>query len=127
MATRSAESLREAETIPSAACPLCGDARASEVWAEADRLYGVPGVWRYVACGGCGSVRQAPRVRDADLPHLYPDRYYTHAGPPVVPAAAGGRAKLREWVREWIRWSVQGGAARPGRVGRATGRLLARS
>lgn len=119
------------------------------MWSQPDRLYGVPGTYRYVRCRSCRSVYQSPRVRPEELHRCYPEGYYTHgdeetgdAGPDPsgsagaedcppssAPGPRGGDGalrSLRDGVRSGIRWAVQGGAP-PARVARLLGRLLARS
>jgi len=117
-------------TVPLEACPLCGEGASEEMWTLPDRLYGVPGEYRYVRCATCGSVYQSPRVRSGDLHLCYPSGYYTHAGEaadtqaPAARSAGGvdaderdagsaaatddGLRVLRDRVRSWIRWAVQG-------------------
>lgn len=120
---------------PVGACPLCGDDRSEVLWTLPDRLYGVPGEYRYVRCSGCGSVYQSPRVREEDLHRCYPAQYYTHGDGDEGDEGGdrqGGLRSVRDRIRGWIRWAVQGGDVgnggdAPGWPARAVGRILARS
>jgi SAM-dependent methyltransferase len=114
-------------TIEVAACPMCGSARHAERFEEPDRLFGVPGRYRYRQCTECGTVFQSPRVIDEDLPLLYPGTYYTHEPPPTGPVARDARLRgVRDVVARRIRAAVRPGEGRAGVVGHllATSRRL---
>jgi SAM-dependent methyltransferase len=102
-----------------AACPLCGSARHAERFEAPDRLFGVPGRYRYRACADCGTVFQSPRVVEEDLPLLYPGTYYTHEPPQLEPAARDSTLRgVRDGVARRVRAAVRPGEGLPGPVGR---------
>ena len=110
---------RTPRTEPVAACPLCGSLRHAHRFEKPDRLFDVPGRYRYDECGECGTVFQNPRVIVADLPLLYPGIYYTHE----PPSLGGGRAAptlrgLRDELARRVRAAVRPGNGPAGIVGR---------
>jgi SAM-dependent methyltransferase len=110
-----------------AACPLCASARHAERFEAPDRLFGVPGRYRYRACADCGTVFQSPRVIEEDLPLLYPGTYYTHEPPSMGPAVRDATLRgLRDDVARRVRAAVRPGEGEAGIVGRllATSRRL---
>jgi hypothetical protein len=99
---------------------MCGSERHAERFEAPDRLFGVPGRYRYRECGACGTVFQSPRVVDEDLPLLYPGTYYTHEPPAMGPVARGpGAARRARRGRAPVRAAVRPGEGKAGAVGRA--------
>lgn len=63
------------------ACPLCGqDQPTPALWAR-DRLFGRPGHYRIVRCGGCGLRYLSPRPTLQSLGLHYPDDYFIYKQP----------------------------------------------
>ena len=115
-------SSRTPRTTDRPSCPICRSERSAEAFTQPDRLFGVPGSYRYRRCAECGSTFQSPRVVDEDLPLLYPGGYYTHeaGAPPVAPPPPprSGSA-LRDTIRTRVAAAVQPWRGRPGALGRA--------
>ncbi|MEA2702659.1 MAG: hypothetical protein QOD63_604, partial [Actinomycetota bacterium] len=61
-------------------CPACGDLRNGAGRAVPDHEYGVAYVATYVACSGCGSLRQDPMPSAAELAGFYPPDYHARTG-----------------------------------------------
>lgn len=98
-------------TLPLGTCPACGDARSRAYFSAPDGLHGVPGIFEYRRCGGCGTVFQDPRVRDEDLGGLYPGGYYTHDAPSAGGEGEPPAARAGAGVRDRIRGAVRGAVA----------------
>jgi 2-polyprenyl-3-methyl-5-hydroxy-6-metoxy-1,4-benzoquinol methylase len=101
------------------ACPVCGASGTTLYEDLADHLFGAPGLWRMVRCGGsaCGLLWLDPAPFPGDLELAY-ENYYTHVRSAERPFA----------VRALLRWVKEGHyAARFGYVvrGAAVKRLLA--
>lgn len=106
-------------TEPLPGCPLCGSVRSALAFEEPDRLFGVPGRYRYAACADCGTVFQNPRVVREDLPLLYPGTYYTHEPPRLeAPPRGAGLRAVRDDVARRVRAAVRPGEGEPGLLGR---------
>ena len=111
-------------TEPVERCPLCDSSRHRECFEQPDRLFGVPGRYRYRECGACATVFQSPRVVEDDLPRLYSGAYYTHEPPPLKGGRLDSTLRLaRDALARRVRAAVRPGEGRPGPLGR----LLARS
>ena len=115
-------------TQPVGDCPVCGRSQAPPYFAGPDRMHGVPGVYHYRRCIGCGSVYQDPRVVDEDLRLLYPGGYYTRrAGPlplPVTLPSGRGRG-LRGRIRAVIQDALAPATAADAPPVSGWGRVLA--
>jgi SAM-dependent methyltransferase len=109
-------------TVEVTACPLCGSSRHDPRFEVPDRLFGVPGRYRYRECAACGTVFQSPRVITEDLPLLYPGSYYTHTPPALDEAARGSAMRgARDAVARRVRAAVRPGEGDPGILGRVLG------
>jgi len=78
----------EHETIRTEAAPtcvFCGDEGFLLYEELVNRLYGVPGKWRFFKCPNCGFIWLNPRPVLDDLMKCYPDTYYTHNLPSEPP------------------------------------------
>src|SRR5205085_5963684 len=80
------------------ACPLCGVARATELYVERDLALGVPGRFPLARCEGCGLLYQNPRVRRDQLDRMYPDDYPPHARDADLGRAVSERSPAVRWV-----------------------------
>ena len=97
----------------------------SERFVREDLWFGVAGRFRYCTCAFCGTVFQDPQVAAADIGHLYPATYYTHApaepaAPCPAPVPARAMAGARDRWRGALRDAIRGG-------GHGLARVLARS
>ena len=61
-------------------CPACGELGTGPSRAVPDHEYGIPYLATYVACGGCGSLRQDPMPSGAELAGFYPPDYHAQTG-----------------------------------------------
>jgi SAM-dependent methyltransferase len=61
-------------------CDFCGATEAETLYEGFDRLHGLPGEFRVVACRQCGLARTDPRPTLDSLPAAYPDAYGPHHG-----------------------------------------------
>ena len=61
-------------------CPACGDVRTGAGRAVVDHEYGMGFVATYVACRGCGTLRQEPMPSAVELVHFYPPDYHSQTG-----------------------------------------------
>ena len=70
-------------------CPLCGAGAETAYTGLRDRLFGAPGEWDFVKCGGaeCGILWLDPAPSDEELPAAYAD-YHTHYDSDVTPDAS---------------------------------------
>lgn len=66
------------EAVPD--CLLCGTAGGTLYDGLRDRLYDVPGTFRFSRCPQCGFVWLNPRPVEEDIPKCYAN-YYTHQAP----------------------------------------------
>lgn len=66
-----------------------------------DRLHGVGGAFRVVACAGCGLLRTNPRPTLETIGVYYPDNYGPHSG---APAPGGAPATLLQRAAMALRW-----------------------
>ena len=96
-------SLQAPRLEPVHACPVCGSGRSRELFWAPDRLFDVPGVFRYVECEACHTVFQSPRVVEEDLPACYPAGYYTHEADEKWSPTPAPPGSLRDRVRRAIR------------------------
>ena len=79
-------------------CPLCGTA-SPFAWEGGDRLYAVPGTWRYHRCPACGIEFQHPLPGPVEIERFYPEDYAQHARPRVKAPSGLRRAVLRTRYR----------------------------
>lgn len=112
---------RNPRTAPVGACPLCGSPASAELFELPDRLFRVPGTYRYRKCSSCATVFQDPRVLKEDLPLCYPPDYSAHALPTAAPPVRSF-STLRERFRRAVVAAVLGNEVR-GAVGRIGQRL----
>jgi SAM-dependent methyltransferase len=61
-------------------CPACGDLATGASRAVPDHEYGVDYVATYVACAGCGTLRQEPMPSGSELAGFYPPDYHSQTG-----------------------------------------------
>jgi SAM-dependent methyltransferase len=61
-------------------CPACGDLGTGSRRLVADHEYGIDFVAHYVACRGCGSLRQEPMPSPGELAAFYPPGYHSQTG-----------------------------------------------
>lgn len=59
------------------ACPICGTCSASRYCRGPDYNWGIPGLFTYVRCLGCGLIYQCPVPASETLMALYPADYGT--------------------------------------------------
>ena len=83
-------------------CALCGEARATELFAAPERRYGMPGSFEVVRCDSCGLVRTEPQPED--LGAYYPSGYYSFS-PPSPPSRLE-----RAYIRRRYGLPANGGA-----------------
>lgn len=101
--------------VPLGRCVLCGSPDTHERFVQQDLWFGVAGRYCYRTCAACGTVFQDPQVAGEDIPHLYPQTYFTHGSgdgqaaraTPSPPARPG--AGLRDRLRASFRRAAQGG------------------
>ena len=110
---------------PLGRCLMRGAEGPSERFVREDLWFGVAGRFRYCTCAFCGTVFQDPQVAAADIGHLYPATYYTHApaepaAPCPAPVPARAMAGARDRWRGALRDAIRGG-------GHGLARVLARS
>jgi SAM-dependent methyltransferase len=85
------------------ACPRCGGAKSSPVYAAQDYLYGLPGTFYAESCDDCALWFQNPRPVEADIALLYPDCYGPHSEPPPRSIKF---ARNEDWLRKnWRAWN----------------------
>jgi SAM-dependent methyltransferase len=91
------------ETVP---CDRCGSSADREVFEGPDRLHGLPGWFRLVACPRCGWLRQNPRPTAETLAFYYPEDYAN-----FIPAIEDESRRWRRWDRRYgmlkRRWAVE--------------------
>jgi SAM-dependent methyltransferase len=104
----------EAGTLESAglettACPLCGQNQPKHCRSGRDLLYGQPGEFHLVRCGGCGHVYLNPRpTRDAIGAYYPPDYAPFRLGRATTSTGGRGRGRLRRirGLRRFVAWFV---------------------
>lgn len=109
-----------------ASCPVCGGVDFATAFESLDLLHGIPGVYRYVTCGGCRTVFQNPRVRAEDIGACYPESYFTHSpvSPEEVVVAGGWRDRVRRAILQLVDGEVV--PVDPSRSVRGAARVLAK-
>ncbi len=75
-------------------CPACGDLGTGPSRAVPDHEYGMDFVATYVACAGCGTLRQDPMPSPAELAAFYPSDYHSQTGQ-GLPGRLRHRARFR--------------------------------
>ena len=76
-------------------CDYCGAEDFEVVLEGYDRLHGLPGTFRVVACSECGLARTSPQPTPESLPTAYPATYPAHR-PEQMPQPPGG----------FLRWAL---------------------
>jgi SAM-dependent methyltransferase len=101
--------------VPLGRCVLCGSGETLPRFVQKDLWFGVAGRYAYRTCAACGTVFQDPQVAAEDIPHLYPQTYFTHgpadgeAAPPPPPPPVRPGAGLRDRLRASLRRAARGG------------------
>jgi 2-polyprenyl-3-methyl-5-hydroxy-6-metoxy-1,4-benzoquinol methylase len=72
-------------------CGLCGGPGGALYDGLTDRLYQVPGTWRYDRCRDCGFVWLNPRPVPEDLDKIYGEGYFSHKETDFAGIAASPR------------------------------------